>query len=263
MNTPVISNRKPANLTTKMSHIMSSSKKSSLIATFTSLLCIAVVALPDRVAAYDAAADFSSSNNPNGVWSYGWAYYSSAFNLDTISTNMYNGLGLSGWLAGLDASGNPYSLFNGTANPILLANTTYQPGQLSEHPGASNEVAIVRWTAPSAGIFSISATFSGLSAFGDSVDVHILHNGISFFNSTVTGSPSPTSYSSAQSILAGDTIDFVVGNGGNGANEDTTGLSATIVPEPSTGALVGMALGCLLSLGFQNRKWWPQWKTGS
>jgi PEP-CTERM motif len=87
------------------------------------------------------------------------------------------------------------------------------------------------------------------------VDVHILHDGVSIFNSNVTGSPSPTSYSGLQGIVAGDTIDFAVGVGSDGNyNEDLTALSATIVPEPDTLGLVGMGFGCLLSFRFLKRK---------
>jgi hypothetical protein len=90
---------------------------------------------------------------------------------------------------------------------------------------------------------------------GDSVDVHILHDGSSIFNSTVLGSPSPTSYSGLQSIVAGDTIDFAVGFGSDGNNfSDTTGLSATLVPEPGTLGLVGLGLGCLLLFRCFKRK---------
>ncbi len=132
--------------------------------------------------------------------------------------------------------------------------TTYQPGQLALQSGDSNEVGIVRWTAPASGTFTIAATFSGLSARGDSADVHILYDGTSLFNSTVIGSPAPASFSGLQSVLAGDTIDFVVGSSDGNPNEDTTGLSATIVPEPGTLGLVGMGFGCLLSLCFLKRK---------
>jgi len=146
------------------------------------------------------------------------------------------------------------ALKNFTANPV--ANnvfTIYQPGQLGLQPGSSNLESIVRWTAPSSGTFSINTTFSGLdTTFGDSADVHILHNGVSIFNSVV--SPNPASFSGPQSILAGDTIDFVVGNGGNGINGDSTGLSATIVPEPTTLGLVAMSLAGLLSFRFLKRK---------
>ena len=38
---------------------------------------------------YDAAADFSPTNNPNGVWSYGWSSsLGSTFNLDVSSTTV-------------------------------------------------------------------------------------------------------------------------------------------------------------------------------
>jgi hypothetical protein len=86
------------------------------------------------------------------------------------------------------------------------------------------------------------------------VDVHILDDGISIFNSSVIGSPSPTSCSVTTNLVVGDTIDFVVGDGGNGKNEDATGLSAIIVPEPSTAGLVAVGLGCLFSFRFLRRK---------
>ncbi|HXI83711.1 MAG TPA: hypothetical protein VNL17_06435 [Verrucomicrobiae bacterium] len=235
---------------------MTTSKNLTIASIFTALLAFAVLARSSAAQSYNAATDFSAVNNPNGAWSYGWSYgVGSTFSLDPVNTNSWFGSGLSGWLGDPgNNDGRPFILHNGTANPITIANTTYQPGQLAEEGGESNRVSIIRWTASSSGTFTLAATFSGLSSVGDSSDVHVLHNGTSIFNSTVFGSPSPTSYSGTQSILAGDTIDFVVGNGGNGAFEDTTGLSATIVPEPGSFGLVGMGLGCLLSFRFLKRK---------
>jgi len=237
---------------------MTMSKKHLLISTFATLLSLAVLARPIAAQTYNAAGDFSSSSNPNGAWSYGYSYgVASAFHSDTTNTASYGpGLALGGWMGNVDSSPGanyPYALKNFTAHPVTNnENTVYQPGQLGLQPGSSNEDSVVRWTAPFSGTFSISATFSGLDAGGDSVDVHILHNGSSIFNSTV--SPNSAAFSGSQSILAGDTIDFVVGNGGNGLTDDSTGLSATIVPEPGVLGLVGMGFGCLLSLRFRKRK---------
>jgi hypothetical protein len=226
--------------------------KSTLTPIIATLLCLVAVAVPKSASAYSAAGDFSISSNPNGAWSYGWSMsLGSAFNLDTTNTANYNGLGVDGWLS---PGGLPYILYNNTTNTVVNQNSTYQPGQLILQPDTTNDYGIVRWTAPSSGLYNITATFSGVSSLGDSVDVHILDNGSSIFDSTVTGSPSPTSYSGIQNLAAGATIDFAVGNGGNGPNEDNTALSATIqsVPEPSTVALT--TVGLLGLLGYRKRK---------
>ncbi|HXI83710.1 MAG TPA: PEP-CTERM sorting domain-containing protein [Verrucomicrobiae bacterium] len=234
---------------------MTTSKKSALISTVATLLAVVVLARPGVAQSYNAATDFSAVNNPNGAWSYGYTFgLGTSFLLNTSNTAAYApGVPLSGWLNSTGNGGIPYALHNGTAGLVTNnTSTVYQPGQLAEQPGASNAYSVIRWTAPFSGTFNIAATFSGLSSAGDSADVHILHDGLSIFNSTV--SPGPTSYSGLQSIIAGDTIDFAVGNGGNGPNEDTTALSASIVPEPGTLGLVGMGLGCLLSFRFLKRK---------
>jgi len=237
---------------------MTASKKSILLSIIATLLGLVALARPGAAQSYNAAGDFSAASNPNGAWSYGYSYgVSSVFHLDTVNTNeAAPGLPLSGWLGNENPSpftGYPFELHNGTANIVTDNVTTIvQPGQLCMQPGSSNDDSIVRWTAPFSGTFTITATFSGLNSLGDSVDVHILHNGIPLLNSVV--SPNPATFSGSPSILAGDTIDFVVGNGGNGLNNDFTSLSATIVPEPGTLGLVGMALGCLFSLRFLKRK---------
>jgi hypothetical protein len=236
---------------------MTASKKCTLISTFATLLGLAIVALPSVASAFSAAGDFSIASNPNGAWSYGWSTtLGSAFNLDSSSTNNYQGSGLSAWTSNLAADGSPLVLHNGTANPLSDANSTFQPGQLALGPGFFLQYSVLRWTAPTSGTFSLSATFSGLSSLGDSADVHILHDGVSIFDSNVTGSPSPVSFSGPVNITAGDTLDFAVGVGSDGNyNEDLTALSAAIaVPEPGTLGLVGMGLGCLLSFRFRKRK---------
>ena len=234
---------------------MIASKKSALISTFATLLSLVVLARPTAAQSYNAAGDFSTASNPNGAWSYGSSTgLASAFIPSSIPTNGYGAPGVNGWLGTATGSGNPYVLHNGTAHNVTNANSVYQPGQLVQQPGQQGQYSIVRWTAPFSAIFSINATFAGLSSLGDSADVHILLDGTPIFNSTVFGSPSPTSFSASRSIIAGDRIDFAVGFGNGDPNEDNTSLSATIVPEPGTLGLVGMSLGFLLSFRFLKRK---------
>jgi hypothetical protein len=238
---------------------MTTSKKSTLISTFATLLGLVMLARPSAAQSYNAAGDFSSSSNPNGAWNYGSLSLLSGFTLDSSNVTTFFSTSLSGWLGNLDArpDGIPYVLHNGTANPITLANSTYQPGQLALQAGLNGQYSVVRWTAPFSGSFSIAATFSGLSSVGDSSDVHILLNGVSIFDANVNGSPSPQSYSGIRTIAAGATLDFISGDGNDGSpNEGNTALDASIVtvPEPGTLGLVGIGLGCLLSSRFLKRK---------
>jgi hypothetical protein len=178
--------------------------------------------------------------------------------LDTTNSTAFHTNGLSGWLGNQGVDNSPYVVKNVTASPVRYANTTWQPGQLAINP-VVGFYGVLRWTAPSSGLFNITATFSGLSSAlgGDSTDVHILLNGTSIFDSIVLGSPSPVKYSGIQNLANGDRIDFAVGIGPDGNDyEDTTALAASIVavPEPSTLGLVGAGLGCLLSFRFLKRR---------
>jgi hypothetical protein len=234
---------------------MSCSKNSAVSSIVTTLLCLVVVALPNAASADNAAGDFSIASNPNGVWSYGWsATLGSTFHLDTNNSTAAEGQnGVDGWLSGLSPEGIPSALYNSNPTQSFVSPTIpIQPGQLALNPNNGNH-AIVRWTAPSSGLFNITATFAGVSTApgGDSVDVHILDNGTSIFDSTVFGTPSPTSYSGIQNLTQGATIDFAVGYGSDGSDhEDVTALSASIVavPEPSTVLLtMGGLFGLLCS----------------
>jgi hypothetical protein len=189
---------------------MTTSRKSILISIITTLLSLGVIVRPSTAQTYNAAENFSISSNPNGVWSYGWSTtLGSAFNLDSSNTTAYSGTsGLNGWLSSLAPDGSPLVLENVSTNPVTMANSTFQPGQLALGPGQNLQYSVLRWTASSSGTFSINATFSGLSFLGDTSDVHILHDGVSIFNSNVTGSPSPVSFSGPVNITVGDTIDI-------------------------------------------------------
>ncbi len=110
---------------------------------------------------------------------------------------------------------------------------TLGPGALGMHPGPGGEYSIARWTAPATGRYSITATFSGIAMQTTTTDVHVRHNqsdlpnGAGFINVNNMGNVF-TFPASSVDVIAGDTIDFVVGFGNGTYISDSTGLTASV-----------------------------------
>lgn len=188
--------------------------------------------------AYNPSLDFSSGANPNGFWSYG---YSNAlggpFTPLTVPISMATGL------AGFSQGGaRPSIQGNSTDSPITYSNTTVPPQGLELHPGPDGEYAIVRWTAPLAGVYAANGFFGSLSSTGATTDVHVRVRNDMRFDSTVSGNN--TGFGLSFAMNAGDTLDFLVGWGSNATNlNDSTQLSLDIAnisashPGPSISTL--------------------------
>jgi hypothetical protein len=197
---------------------------------------------------FDVAADFSATNNPNGVWSYGWSStLTSALNLYPDNGKIYEIINIDVWAdLGHISSYSPNVAHNGTGIAITHPNgVIWQPGQFSLHPGQSDEYSHARWTAPYAGTFDIAAMFTGIDfGGGTTTDVHVLHNSISLFDGLVNGFGNTSSFSTTVSVGKGDIIDFAVGYGSNqNFYNDSTALSATISAIPAPGALILGGIG--------------------
>lgn len=227
---------------------------------------LGMAAKPSFSATFNAASDFSLTNNPNGAWRYGWSS-----SLES-NFNLYSKVGkvtptIDSWYDPAKASW-PLVAHNSTATEdIYLPTTTYQPSQLSFHPGYYGEYSIVRWIAPEAATYSLATMFTGLDHVGPTTtDVHVLHNNIVLFSNLINGfgASSTKSFATAGTVQAGDTIDFAVGYGSNQTYwYDSTGLDATIsttppavsesVPEPST-VLGGLAFSAFIAKMRMKRK---------
>jgi len=185
---------------------------------------------------WDAATDFSPTVNPNGAWAYGWS------NNPGIEFNLYQlRAPLAGclpnvadqWFEPITADPAPHVTRNATCIGINCGGADgidLQPGELAFHPGVHNEHSVIRWTSPISGTFSLAAKFQGRDRNGCSTDVHVFHNSFELFVATVTGTGIPRQFAiSGLEVIAGDTIDFTVGFGGNGYLNDTTAIDARIV----------------------------------
>jgi hypothetical protein len=207
---------------------------------------------------YDAAADFSATANPNGAWSYlyapvdwpgipGSAYYGHTAPLPGYDLSF----GVIGWCVG-DSGGwtDPNVSKNTTNNTLDAYGITWGP-QVLGFGGSWAETSGILWTCQKDGVYDINATFTGIQS--NYATSWIVSKNFSFdwlFWHDSDGTKWNTSTYSAQlSLVAGDTLDFVV------YGVQATGLDARIseVPEPGTLTLLGFGLVGLLVSAWRKR----------
>jgi hypothetical protein len=197
------------------------------------------------------ADDFSYLHNPEGQWSYGWSEtLGGKFSLDTIfEATLYNTVGgsVTGWRGDSYLSeGDYYPLiwkYSGDPGKDVSVMDGYaangpstgevvirqRSGGVAMHP-APNAYAVARWTAPAVGTYFVSAMFYDVCGHA-TTDVHVAHNGYILFSGTINGFGSTQAWNSANTgirLAAGDRIDVIVGNGGNGYTSDSTGVDLVI-----------------------------------
>ena len=99
---------------------------------------------------YDAAQDFSLTQNPNGPWSYGVRSGKSAvFVPFAVESSLNFGSGAAGWN---ENSGNPpYVGTNVTGAEYDSEGIDLPTGVLIMHPGINGEYSDVRFTVPATG----------------------------------------------------------------------------------------------------------------
>ncbi len=184
-----------------------------------------------------------SGANPDGPWSYGWSSsLGSAFSRYTQffpATSASNGYPLDAWTSGSqaflqDPAGSlPAAFFNASATVVQISTLTAQGGQFLLHPGPLGQYSIARWKAATSGAYDVQATFQGIDSGPTTTDAHVQYNGqdvgpVGYIN--VNGGGNAASFTLKIMASAGDTIDFALGNGGNGYISDSTALDATVCP---------------------------------
>ena len=97
------------------------------------------------------------------------------------------------------------------------------------HPGPQNEFSVLRWTAPAAGEYAVSASFLSIAERA-TTDVHILHAGQALLKGYVNlNDQGPNlAWSKTIAMRQGETLDFAVGSGNANYGGDNTGLTLTI-----------------------------------
>lgn len=208
---------------------------------------------------YDAAADFSPTSNPNGVWSYGSATLSSLTTGSTYTFSAYTNnitpfSGIQGWGA---SAGTPSVTYNPTGSAVTVGTVIWAPGELAFHPGSdAGSVSIVEFTAPTTSYYNVAAIWQTDDTTGPASS-----NLVAYGINGVLGGTAPigTAFHTQATgngkflLNAGDTFDFMIYAQTYGFN--TTGIAATVtaVPEPSSFALVGLG-GLGLALGAYRRR---------
>ena len=195
-------------------------------------------------AVFDLGADFSSIENPNGRWQYG---YSATLSL---ATNEFRLMGLAAtnypisfwhpWSTNNSGDGYyPYVACNPSTNTLTDPTSGWaaRADEVAMEASSSGQYSMVRFVAAQAGVYRLEAAFAGIHFRLSSTDVHILINTTPIFAAdidgyggdpafhAIVGTQPSASYSGLLHLQAGDILTFAVGYGKDGTHyNDTTGL---------------------------------------
>jgi len=215
---------------------------------------------------WDFANDFTPSANPNTFWSYGYRTTPASTDLTLMNWNPHldniDFWALSGWveLKRFFANGLPSIGKNNTPSAQPFWWPIVPPGKGILHPGNVPEIedlaAVVRWRAPSSGVYEVDATFTAIDTRGVDVFTYVVADGGLVFDDFVVGLGDTSHYRGAVTLSAGQVVDFVVANRNDTGNRDWTQLDASItpIPEPST-LIIWSLLGALgMAAGWWRRR---------
>lgn len=179
--------------------------------------------------------DFSSTKNPNGVWSYEW-------NGTTVGFQTATWYGQAAWWNGQQVPSSISIIQGNASGPAVSHGTiTIPDGYLNLDP--ENGTVAIQFTAPTSGWRSINGNFFGDDTGENSHPVEILLNGTVIWSNTISKFDQEDLFSLSEDLKAGDTLTFEVLTGSSGCTycNLSTGLELN-VPEPSVLALLTLGL---------------------
>jgi hypothetical protein len=209
------------------------------------VLGFAAIARADVV--YDPATDWSISNgNPNGVWSYlngsGGLYTRSGMDTGAPAA------GLQWWK---NASGDdPNMTYNSTDSELVGWTIHWAPHEIGMGPSGDANGTILRWTAPTAGSWAVSALFTRTQEGNDPGTIYVTKNGTELFSHGVGSYGASSSYSDTLTFAVGQTLDFRV----NGDCFVRPEITITSIPEPAAIILAVSGLLGLLAYAWRKRR---------
>jgi len=216
-------------------------------------LLVGVAAQADTT--FDLSNDFSVEANPNKVWQYGYSDSNSLavdqFRLQKSADANDRSANASGIIkfwhpaanSGPGAGYYPYIAYNSSKQPeVGCKGWAVRPGEVAVEGSNTGQYSLIRFVAPVAGTYRVSAKFEGIHYGLSTTDVHVLQNGTALFDADIDGyggdpafhklqGSSPTAeYSGEVAMKADETITFAIGYGKNKTHYgDTTGLFAKVV----------------------------------
>ena len=189
---------------------------------------------------WNVGDDFSGTQNPNGVWSYGWRETPEQ-PLTLFTDNIpYNGCDLWWWS---DGQMNPGVMYNFHDFPYhCIATYDYAPHTAYFHAGPT-QTTVVRWTAPVAMMVQLAAHFA-MADYGSDI-VRVYANGTELFSATLSSLGQTADYTTSVTVQSGDVIECAVVP--ISYYYDTTELNFTLETiGPSTGACCFASGVCLV-----------------
>lgn len=202
--------------------------------------------------ASDVQSAYSPTVNPNEGWSFGYrtTILGTGFTLFDASSTLSGNAG--GELSKWSTSTPPFAYLGAYKNLSTTTafdggeGTVVQAGEFLMHPEGS-AVAIARYTVATSGMYDIAYATAHLGG-SNGLGAHFSLFTDNVFQRGENVSPSGSyAYSpvvgQSSYLTAGSFVDFVVDNGGNGDDWDSTGLRASVTAVPGPGALAVFGLG--------------------
>ncbi len=175
-------------------------------------LLLILCATGARSATWDVYDDFSSVQNPNGPWAFGWRSSPAdpfvAYTDTTILSWCTPDPGVDCW----NYRWNPLSLIVSRNDRDQLWSCNgcdVPPRTFWFHPGPTQQ-CVVRWVAPQSGPVEVAAHFRAFDADGGSSVVRVYHGGGELWSAVLDGYGATADCSLAVPCVAGDAVDVAI-----------------------------------------------------